>query len=225
MEFTAEELSVFESIERRREEIIAEARPLTYRDYGAGNPEENRSDDQMYEGVAVESSTDKNCRIGLKGEWARWMYAAVKKHSPKTILEMGTNCGFSSIYMSKGAPEASIHTIEGAEAIACIAQENSRYLGCSNIHHHIGRFQDILESVASSIAPIDFVFIDGHHDGDATVRYFTLLKPYFSGTAVIVFDDIHWSEGMEKGWNTIIAGLDETAYEDLGKLGIVYRQS
>lgn len=222
MEFSAEEMAVFEEIERQREGIIAQDRPLSYRDYGAGNPEENRSEEEMYRGVAVESSTSKNCRIGLKGEWARWMYATVKKHAPATILEMGTNCGFSAIYMSKAAPGAAIHTIEGAEAIAQVAGENMRILGCSNIIQHVGKFQDILTDVAASIGRIDFAFIDGHHDGDATIGYFQQLRPYFSDNAVIVFDDIHWSEGMERGWSAIIADCAPETYDDLGKLGVLY---
>ena len=50
---------------------------------------------------------------------------------------------------------------------------------------------------------IDFIFIDGHHDKKATLSYFRQILPYLSDGAILVFDDIYWSSGMEKAWNTI----------------------
>lgn len=222
MEFTGEEIAIFDDIERRREKIIAEAKALVYRDYGAGNPEIKRSAEEMYAGVVVESTTAHNCRIGLKGEWARWMYAQLKRYRPRNVLELGTNCGFSAIYMAKGSPESKIHTLEGAEAIAGVAKENLRALECSNVIQHIGRFQDILETVLCSMREVDFAFIDGHHDMEATVEYFAHIKPYLSSGAVVVFDDIHWSVGMENGWEIIRNDPDIVSSDDLGKLGVIY---
>lgn len=222
MELTAEDIAIFNDIERRREKIIAEARPLVYRDYGAGNPEIKRSASEMYAGVLVESSTAQNCRIGLKGEWAQWMYTQLKRYHPRKVLELGTNCGFSAIYMAKASPESEIHTLEGAEAIAEVAKENLRILNCTNVIQHIGRFQDILEDTLCSMREVDFAFIDGHHDGEATVDYFTQIKPYLSSGAVVVFDDIHWSEGMEKGWEIIKNDPQILSSDDFGKLGVVY---
>lgn len=222
MEFTAEEIAIFDDIERRREKIIAEAKALVYRDYGAGNPDIKRSAEEMYAGVVVESTTANNCRIGLKGEWARWMYAQLKRYRPRNVLELGTNCGFSAIYMAKGSPESKIHTLEGAEAVAGVAKENLYALACSNVIQHIGRFQDILETVLSSMVKVDFAFIDGHHDGEATLGYFEQIKPYLSSGAVVVFDDIHWSEGMESGWELIKNDSQILSFEDLGKLGVIY---
>lgn len=222
MSFSPEELLLFEEIESRRNWIIDQNRLLHYRDFGAGNPEESRTPEVMYAGVEVYSSTDKNCRIGLKGEWARWIYAQVKYHRPRTVLELGTNCGFSSIYMAKASPSSQIYTIDGAKAVAEVAGENIQALGCKNIIQHIGRFQDILETILASIKIVDFAFIDGHHDGESTIDYFAQIKPYLSSGAVVVFDDIHWSKGMEQGWDRITTDSIIESFEDKGKLGVVY---
>ena len=45
--------------------------------------------------------------------------------------------------------------------------------------------------------------IDGHHDEQATIAYFEKFIPYLSKNSIIVFDDISWSDGMRRAWNTI----------------------
>ena len=50
---------------------------------------------------------------------------------------------------------------------------------------------------------VDFVFIDGHHDENATLSYFRQILPFLSDNAILAFDDIHWSCGMERAWNKI----------------------
>lgn len=222
MIFSEEEIRLFETIEHQRTIMIDSNRGLKYRDFGAGNPNEERTVDTMYNGVEVESSTAKNCQIGLKGEWAQWIYSKVKKYQPQTILELGTNCGFSSIYMAKANKYSTVHTIEGAEAIADIARENFNALGCDNIIQHLGRFQDVLENVLTTIKRVDFAFIDGHHDYQATLDYFEQIKPFLSEHAVIVFDDISWSEGMRQAWREILADSKLKKFEDLTKLGVIY---
>jgi len=222
MIFSEEEVRLFETIEHQRTIMIHANRELKYRDFGAGNPDEERTLDTMYNGVEVESSTSKNCQIGLKGEWAQWIYSQVKKYQPQTILELGTNCGFSSIYMASANRSSTVHTIEGAEAIADIARENFNALGCDNIIQYLGRFQDVLENVLTTIKRVDFAFIDGHHDYQATLDYFEQIKPFLSEHAVVVFDDISWSEGMRQAWMDILKENIIRKSEDLTKLGVIY---
>ena len=47
------------------------------------------------------------------------------------------------------------------------------------------------------------VFIDGNHSEDATIRYFEESIKYSDQKTILIFDDIHWSSGMEKAWDYI----------------------
>ena len=67
---------------------------------------------------------------------------------------------------------------------------------------------------------IDYAFIDGHHDQDATIDYFRQIKPHLSPNAVLVFDDISWSDGMKKAWKTIKNDKDIEVYVDLFVVGV-----
>ena len=53
------------------------------------------------------------------------------------------------------------------------------------------------------IKPIDYAFIDGHHDEKATISYFEKVMPHLSKNAILVFDDISWSDGMRRAWKHI----------------------
>lgn len=211
---------IFKEIEELREAIVAQNRPIEIVDFGAGAQGE-RTKEEMEKGV-VRSSSSEFCKTGLKGEWAKKIYMLVKEKKPKTILELGTCCGFSSAYMSKASPDSSIKTVEGAPALAAIARENHKKLGCENIEVLEGRFIDVLPKLLPSLNGVDFAFIDGHHDRDATINYFTTILPYLNPWGVMVFDDIAWSEGMKEAWDFIRREADAKEVITSSKLGILY---
>jgi len=221
-----DDFKTFENIEKIRTEIISQNRTIKVIDYGAGNPEDNRTEDEMRDGVPKKISTKELCKIGLKSDFAHLIYALVKQTKPATILELGTCCGFSSIYMSKALHDNNslIHTIEGSPETAKIAQENFKKANSSNIISHVGKFSDTLPKLLEEITPINFAFIDGHHDKDATLEYFKMIKPYLDKNALVLFDDISWSSGMKEVWKIIKQDTDIIKYEDFSKLGLCFMQ-
>jgi len=219
---TKEDYRIFEEIEKIREDVKKQNLEVQFLDFGAGNPEEIRDLETMSNGVTTIKYTKDLCQIGLKNKWAQLMYSLVKINKPKNILELGTCCGFSSIYMSKANSSSLVYTIEGACEIAKIATQNIRKANCDNIIQMIGKFNDVLIPLLEEIGTVDFVFIDGHHDKDATIKYFEMIKPFLQKDAIVVFDDISWSDGMKTSWEIIIQDKDIKKYENLEKLGICY---
>ena len=67
---------------------------------------------------------------------------------------------------------------------------------------------------------MDFAFIDGHHDEDATLSYFHQVLSSLSEHSVLVFDDIRWSAGMAGAWRAIVAHEHVELSLDLGKVGL-----
>jgi len=222
MQITNNDKKIFEEIEQIREEIKLVNKKVEFLDFGAGSPSDARDKETMVQGVSVVQYTNELCQIGLKEKWACLMYSLVKKNQPKTLLELGTCCGFSAIYMAKASPKTVIYTIEGACEIAKLASENIKKANVKNIIQVIGKFDDVLDQTLERIGQLEFVFIDGHHDKDATLRYFKQIKPYLSKNAIVVFDDISWSEGMKEAWRIIIQDFDINKYDDFEKLGVCY---
>lgn len=195
---------------------------IEFLDFGAGSPEDKRSEEEMAKGKRVQTTVGKLSSIGLKNEWSEWIYMLIKERKPKVVLELGTCCGFSSITMALANSDTKVYTIEGAKEIAAVAAENIKKAGCENITQIVGRFADVLDKTLAGIAPIDFAFIDGHHDRDATVKYYRQILPFMAKGSVMAFDDISWSDGMKEAWEMITAEAGADKCEHLGKIGICH---
>jgi len=66
------------------------------------------------------------------------------------------------------------------------------------------------------------IFIDGNHTYRATLHYFEYFIERLNTDSFIVFDDIHWSLGMEEAWKKIIADKRITLSVDIFEMGIVF---
>ncbi|HEX5655098.1 MAG TPA: class I SAM-dependent methyltransferase [Chitinophagaceae bacterium] len=150
------------------------------------------------------------------------LYRMVKYYRPMKILELGTSLGISSSYLALANPAARLVTIEGAAAVAAKAKTSFENLGLANIELVRGSFDDTLPLVLKGLGAVDFVFIDGNHRYEPTLRYFEELLPYTHDQSILVFDDIHWSGEMELAWQDIKKNPSVRCSVDLFFIGIVF---
>ena len=104
--------------------------------------------------------------------------------------------------------------------MASIAQNNFQRLGLKNARVIVGRFKDTLIKTLEDNSPLDYIFIDGHHDQKATINYFEQIFPFLNEKALVVFDDIAWSEGMKRAWDVIQRDKRINFSIDLGPVGL-----
>jgi predicted O-methyltransferase YrrM len=83
-----------------------------------------------------------------------------------------------------------------------------------------GRFLDTLDGALKN-GPYDFAFIDGHHEGDATIDYFTRIRPHLTGNSIVIFDDINSSRGMQGAWKTIRERKDKLDHVSIMGWGVL----
>lgn len=223
-EKTPEEAAWIARIESLRDELNSDPTRITVIDYGAGSPDSHRTAEKMYEGTAVTRTIGEVCRSASKPyTWALLLFRLVREFQPSVCLELGTCLGISTAYQAAALAlnrRGRIITLEGAPTLAERAREDFERLGLANIVLRVGRFQDTLGQVLHDEPRIDFAFIDGHHEEHATLGYFEQLCPFFSETAIVVFDDIQWSKGMQRAWRTIAADQRITLSVDLFWVGI-----
>ncbi|WP_339063850.1 O-methyltransferase [Tepidibacillus marianensis] len=104
---------------------------------------------------------------------------------PTSIIEVGTAIGFSTIWLAKAAPYATIHTIERKEEMIQRAKENFKKAGLDNqIVLHEGDAVDILPTLSKS----ELIFIDA-----AKGKYKEFLElafPLLPVGGIFVFDNI-----------------------------------
>jgi predicted O-methyltransferase YrrM len=106
--------------------------------------------------------------------------------------------------------------------VAAIAKKNFEQLNLTNIRLTQGNFDVILPTLLKQIKTVDFCFIDGNHQYEPTLAYFKSMLPEISNDSILVFDDIHWSAGMEQAWREIQADEKVRCTVDLFFLGIVF---
>lgn len=68
----------------------------------------------------------------------------------------------------------------------------------------------------------DLIYFDGNHQKEATLKYFEQLLPAAHNDSVFVFDDIHWSQGMEEAWESIKNHPEVQVTIDTFFLGLVF---
>ena len=137
-----------------------------------------------------------------------------------TIVELGTSLGVTTAYMAAMDSRNRVVTFEGCEAVANIAKENWKALNINNIECRIGKID--VEQLAGDIEHLDVAFIDANHTYVSTCEYFDVLAGKVHEKSVIVVDDIHYSEEMEKAWKAICADERVTSTIDLYQMGLVF---
>ncbi len=177
------------AIEKIRRKIKRSNFKVNLQDFGAGS--------KFYDNSTSVSAILRHSTSGmLKSVFISVLCKAFKK---KKILELGTNLGFTSFYLSAFCPEAEILTIEGDPVLNKYARRVARVLGVKNVRFLNDNFDKILSLIAKDFEP-DFVFIDGNHRYFPAVRYFLVIERNVSGPVVLVFDDVFWSGQMFKAW-------------------------
>ncbi|MGO7983643.1 class I SAM-dependent methyltransferase, partial [Rhizobium johnstonii] len=97
-------------------------------------------------------------------------------------------------------------SLEGSDFLAARSAKTLAELGLSEVGSvRVGEFGATLDDAIRDLEPLDWAFIDGNHVEEATVSYAETLLHHTSSEALLVFDDINWSEGMRHAWSRIVA--------------------
>ncbi|UJH92555.1 class I SAM-dependent methyltransferase [Antarcticibacterium sp. 1MA-6-2] len=89
---------------------------------------------------------------------------------------------------------------ENIERISKFQIPNSKQPISENRKHITDNRQPITDTRQPTT---DLIYFDGNHQKEATLEYFHKLLPLAHNDSVFIFDDIHWSKGMEEAWEEI----------------------
>jgi predicted O-methyltransferase YrrM len=202
----------YKLVEVRRRALLNDASVIEVEDFGAGSSI-IKTNKRIVKNIAQSSLKPK--------KFSQLLFRMVQYYQPRIILELGTSFGITTAYLAKGNTAAKVYTCEGAENIAHIAQQTFAHLNLKNIELTKGDFTNTLPPLLTQIKNIDFAFVDGNHRKEPTLNYFQQLLNYSTASAVLIFDDIHWSAEMEAAWKEIKQHPQVTLTIDLFFIGIV----
>jgi predicted O-methyltransferase YrrM len=198
---SAEEQTWFNRIEERRAQLEAStAAVVTPRSEWSGSPQDER--------VAHEELGDV-CRTASKSRrWCALLFRLLRELRPDVALELGTCVGISAAYQGAALElngNGELVTLEASRARLDVALEGFTRLALTRVDGRHGRFQETLMPTLEHLGVVDYAFVDGHHDEEATLEYWEQIAPRLADPAIVVFDDIAWSPGMANAWDAITA--------------------
>ena len=127
-----------------------------------------------------------------------------------------------TLYLAASSKKTNVSTIEACSNTAKVSQINFDKFDAKNIELVNITFINYLPNYLAKINSLDVVFFDGNHQEEATINYFNLCVEKVHQQTVFIFDDIHWSEGMEAAWEQIKKHPKVTSTIDLFFMGIVF---
>ncbi len=184
-------------------------------DFGAGSGTKEYETKMVEVGKLVRQRSHGSKQLHL-------LYRIARYFQPKTLLEFGTAAGVSTVYLKKSIPDSRMITMEGCASLAHRAEKTLKELKVNNVEVAVGNFDVILPNELKSFDTLDMVFFDGNHRKEPTLKYFNQCLLLTHADSIFIFDDIHWSKGMEEAWDVIKKNKRVTLTIDLFWFGLVF---
>ncbi|MCG9973001.1 O-methyltransferase [Christiangramia crocea] len=202
----------YELIKNYRNDLLGNKKQIEITDLGAGSRVFKSNRRPVF-------SIAKNSGITLYR--AKMLYRLVKYLNIRNALELGTSLGIASVSIGANR-KTQLNTMEGCSEIARIAGNQLDKFKLKNIQLINIQFEEGIKEVLHEPAELDLIYFDGNHQKEATLKYFHQLLPKAHSDSVFIFDDIHWSPGMEEAWEEIKKHPKVKVSIDTYKWGLVF---
>lgn len=202
-------LPAMAAIEQQRQEWRQSKALVSVSDFGAGSVAGRQSSRSLGQIVRYSSTPAR---------FSRLLYRLIAWQGGGTVLELGTSLGFNSRYMALAADR--LVTFEGCPELARKAREI--FDAQNNIELIVGNIDERLPQELAKLDTFSLAYLDANHRYTPTLQYFELLLEKANEHSILVFDDIHWSAGMEKAWQEIVQHPSVSLSLDLYEAGIVF---
>lgn len=137
---------------------------------------------------------------GRANRYYQWLCCLMQYLKPKQVVELGAAAGISTLLMAEFLPETSklISVDCDPQAWRWMKKEYN------NVMKILGDDLDLkIYPSYIDLAKTDVWFIDSLHEEAQLRKELELYTPFFKPGAVVVFDDIHLNEGMNKVWEEL----------------------
>jgi predicted O-methyltransferase YrrM len=162
-------------------------------------------------------------QVGTKDAAGRIYAWLAARRAPGVIVEFGAAFGVSGMYWLTGLEAAGtgrLMSYEPNTVWADIAEENFRAIS-PRFTLHRGTFEDL---AAATLAPasVGIAFIDAIHTRAFVEAQFAVLRPFLAPGALVLFDDIDFSEDMAACWQALARSPHAQASGTIGaRVGVM----
>lgn len=202
----------YKILKKYRDSLLENKNTIEVTDFGSGSR-------VFKSNIRAINQIAKNAGVSSKN--ARLLFRIVRYFQPENVLEIGTSLGLATSALTLGNSKAKITTLEGCPQTTKVAQQQFQDFNF-NVTSVVTKFEAYLESENIQSATYDLIYFDGNHSKEATLHYFEALLPTITNETVWIFDDIHWSSGMQEAWETIKKHPKVTVTIDTFQWGLVF---
>lgn len=211
--YNTDQFYIFNKLNLLRKHLLIDQRQLQIEDFGAGSHTLNGKSRKVADIAQKGISSKKQSEL---------LFRLIQHLKLKAGIELGTSLGLNTLYLAEAVGTGTVVSIEGSTALHKFAKALAEKNTNREIQFIAGKFDDVLPQLLNTLSTLDFVYVDGNHREDATLRYFEMFLPKTHNNSVLVFDDIYWSAGMTKAWQTICAHPKVKLSIDLYSTGLVF---
>ncbi len=151
-------------------------------------------------GVAMTEDQYKAYPFNKGHTYYTFLNKLVRRLAPKKVLELGTSQGRSGLFMMTALPTESQRVT--VDVGSFLRTDLAAFAYDERIKIVYGN--DLDDAVAAEIGTgFDMVFSDSEHTYEHVVVEWEKYRHTFNDRAIVVMDDIHLNEGMERFWNSL----------------------
>jgi predicted O-methyltransferase YrrM len=151
--------------------------------------------------------------------WGTFLYLCASASRAKTILELGSGAGISGCYLGSAPTCRRFITVEGSADRARLAEAHLRQI-VGDVEVVSASFDAALDRLIPSLDDgLDFVFVDGDKTKGSYLALLDRLAARLNRGAVVVFDDIQWSD-VQEDWKALCARPGLSFAINVGRFGI-----
>jgi predicted O-methyltransferase YrrM len=199
-------------LKQTRLKVLSSNKKLMMTDSGAGS--------QQF--LTKERTVSKVARkAGMPLHQSKLMQKIVDYFDIKSALELGASVGLGSMAMSCNNPSLNLDTVEACPNTSGIAMQHFQDLNLQNISVFNTDFQYFINKLPQG-KTYDLIYLDGHHEKEATLTYVKQLKNHIHKDSVLIVDDIYWSADMQSAWQNLCKDKDVKLSLDLYFWGILF---
>jgi len=192
--YNQQQFYAFENLITLRNTLLQDNTEIKMEDFGAGSQIFKKQKRQVKSIVKGGISSQQQSEL---------LFRMINFLNAKVCLELGTSIGLNTLYMASVNKNIKVISIEACSDLHHYAKQLAKQNAIHNIEFVKAKFDDALPAIVQQNESLDFIYIDGNHSYEATMRYFSWFLAKINSNTVIVFDDIYWSAGMTKAWNEI----------------------
>jgi len=220
-DWTPDERRLAREIERFRARIASVAGRDAIASLGSPRPGTFTLDERGLARGAPPSlaPVSSHARTGVRPRGGILLRRLATAVTPRRILELGTNTGFSGCYFLSVDTRPTLVTVDGSDAMCAIARTNLARISPNSLVM-CQLFDEAIKDLLAAGDRFDCVYIDGQHERQAMLHYAERVEALVNPGGAVIFDDLYWSGGMHEAWKEICRSPRYCLTIDFGLKGV-----